>query len=92
MKKFCADLRKHTAETVNWEKTKCRHWQGKIESDNDKKFFHICKKKFHDVDDSSDSDDSNDDNDDDSNNDEEFDVRRFQCDVAQSNDDADCYW
>ena len=91
MKKFCADLRKYIAETINCEKKKCCHWQDKIKSDNDKKYFNICKKKFHDVDESSDSDDSNDDNDDDSNNGEEFDERIFHGDDAESNDDADCY-
>ena len=66
---------------------------GKIRlNQTDKNFFHICKKKFYDVDDSSDSDESNDDNDDDSNNDEESDDRRFHGDVAESNvDDDDCY-
>ena len=48
-----------------------------IESDSKKKFFHICKKKFCDVDDS---------------NDDEFDARRFLGDVVDPDvDDYDKY-
>ena len=66
MKKFCADLKKHATESINYEKKEMLPLtDGKIESYNKKKFCHICKNKFYDVDDRDDN--SNNDSDDDSN-------------------------
>ena len=60
-----------------------------IESYNDNKFHHICKTKFHDVDDSDDDSnhDSNDDNDG-----EEFNIREFHGDAAGLDDLDDDYY
>ena len=65
MKKFCADLKKHAREIINNEKKEMLPLtDGGIESYNNKKFCHICRKKFHDVDDRDNN--SNDDSDHDS--------------------------
>ena len=60
-----------------------------IESYSNQRFCHICKKKFHDV------DDSEDDNDYDSNSDrdgEEYDDRKFHVDAEELDDvNDDCY-
>ena len=72
MKKFCADLRKHATEIINYEKKEMLPLiDEEIRSFNDKEFSHICKNKFHDV---HDSNDNINDSDNDRNN-EEFDVR-----------------
>ena len=67
MKKFCADMKKHATEIIICEKKEMLPWtEEEIEPYNNKKFCHICKKKFHDVHDSnvdSDDDSIDDDND-----------------------------
>ena len=52
-----------------------------IESYNSQKFCHVCKKKFHNADDSLDSSDDSDDN-----NDKKFDVRKLHGDSAELDD------
>ena len=56
------------------------------ESYNNRKFFHICKKKIHDVDDSNDGDDRNSDD-----NDEESNARKFHVN-ASGHDEYDGHY
>ena len=72
---FWANLRKHATEIIKYENEEMLPLtDGEIESYNNKKFCHICKKKFDDDDDDSHGrdDDSNDDSDD-----KRFDTRKF---------------
>ena len=63
MKKFCADLRKHATEIINYDKKEMLPLADEnIESYRNKKFCHIYKKKSHDVDDN--ENDNRDDSDD----------------------------
>ena len=90
MKKFCADLKKHAADVIDFEKKEILPLTDKeIESYNHQKFHHICKAKFLDV------DDSDDDNDDDSKDDsdgEGFNTRDFHGDAAGLDDVDDGYY
>ena len=50
MKAFCADLRKHTIELINYEKIEVLPMTvGEIESYNNQIFCHISKNRFHEV-------------------------------------------
>ena len=69
IKKFCADLRKHATERINYqEKERLPLTDKGIDSHHNKKFYHISKMKFHDVNDSHDSDDNRNDSNDNSDN------------------------
>ena len=60
--KFYEDLEKHATEVINYQKKEILPLiDEEIGSYNNKKFCHICKKKFYDVDDNNEnsSDDSN---------------------------------
>ena len=86
MIKVCADLRKHATEITNYEKKENLSLRdGKIKSYNNKKNCHICKKTFHDVDDSDDSNEDSDDSYGDSDN-EKFDAKKFYGDAARLDD------
>ena len=50
MKAFCADLRKHTIELINYEKIEVLPMTDEeIESNNNQIFCHISKNRFHEV-------------------------------------------
>ena len=68
MKRLWADLNKHATDIVYYEKKKMLPLTNK----EDPEFFHICKEKFHDIDDN--NDDSND---------GEFDARNFYGDAPE---------
>ena len=88
MKKFCTDLRKHQTEIANYEKEEMLPLTDeKNKSQKNKKFCHICRKKFHNASDRRDDSDNVGSNDD-SNVDEEFDDIKCN-DDAPGLDDAD---
>ena len=79
MKKFCADLKKGGTEVTNYEKKEILPLTDEeIQTCSNKKFCHISKKKFNDVDDSDD---------------ENVDVRKFHGDTLGLDDvgDGDYY-